>query len=86
MGHAYTIIRADGSSKHFTYLSEILHMVDRQDVIHLYGMVTEHFKTHESKGFGLFLLGDLHVLNDSSYASGKGFHVWGDKRSRKIVN
>ena len=65
-------------------------MVDREDILPLYGLVTTYFttyfNTHEPKGFGLFLLGDLHVLNDSSYASGKGFHVWGDQKSWKIVN
>ena len=81
-----TIFRADGSSKHFSYLSEILHIVDRVDILHLYGWVTAYFESHETKDFGLILLGDLHMLYDSAYRKVKGFDVWKDHKSWKIVS
>ena len=69
-------IQASGSYKHFTFLQEILHLVDRHDLITLYSMVSTYFQYHTLEGAGLFLLGDLHVLFDSVYHTGKGFKVW----------
>ena len=51
-------------------------MVDRQYLIYLYGWVTEYYKSHTPEGVGMFLLGDLYVLCDSSHYVGKGFKAW----------
>lgn len=69
---------------HFTFLQEILHLVDRQDMRTLYGMVTKYYTTHTPEGAGLFLLGDLHVLFDSQYPTGKGLQVWENSHHRKV--
>lgn len=86
MGQVNTIHINDGYFKHFTFLSEILHMVDRQDLLNLYGWVTTYFKSHKPEGAGLFLLGDLYVLCDSSYHVGKGFKVWTGQHSWDVVS
>ncbi|GKB35546.1 hypothetical protein Tco_0880488 [Tanacetum coccineum] len=65
----------DQSTKHFTTLREILHMVDRQDLLKLYGLVVKYYENHPVAGVGLVLWGDLHVLMDSQ-AGGKGSLVW----------
>lgn len=75
-GQVNLIHREDGSTKHFTFLSEILHMVDRHDIISLYGWVTDYYKSHKPEGIGMFLVGDLYVLCDSSHYVGMGFHAW----------
>ena len=67
-------------------LCEILHLVDIQDLIHLYGWVTKYFKSHTADNVGLLLLGDLHVLHDSSYYTGKGFKVWLRQETWEIIS
>ncbi|GJT04029.1 hypothetical protein Tco_0838491 [Tanacetum coccineum] len=52
----------DKSSKYFTYLREILHLVDRKDLFKLYGMVVPYYKEHPPAGSGMILWGDLQVL------------------------
>ncbi|GKD73233.1 hypothetical protein Tco_1331515 [Tanacetum coccineum] len=44
---------------------EILHMVDKQDLLKLYGMVVKYYENHLVTGAGLMLWGDLQVLMDS---------------------
>ncbi|GJT36362.1 hypothetical protein Tco_0926781 [Tanacetum coccineum] len=69
------LYRLDQSTKHFTTLREILHMVDRQDLLKLYGMVVTYYENHPVTGVGLMLWGDLQVLMDSQ-EGGKGSFVW----------
>nr|GEX86571.1 synaptobrevin, longin-like domain protein [Tanacetum cinerariifolium] len=57
--------RIDRSTTHFTTLRQILHMVDRQDLVTLYGLVVKYYENHHVAGVGLILWGDLQVLFDS---------------------
>nr|GEX80231.1 hypothetical protein [Tanacetum cinerariifolium] len=41
---------------------EILHMVDRQDLVKLYGLVVKYYENHPVAGAGLILWGDLQVV------------------------
>ncbi|GKF90749.1 hypothetical protein Tco_0274450, partial [Tanacetum coccineum] len=41
------------SSKYFTHLREILHLVDRQDLLKLYGMVVKYYEDHPLVGAGM---------------------------------
>ncbi|GKD05475.1 synaptobrevin, longin-like domain protein, partial [Tanacetum coccineum] len=69
------ILWSNQSTKHFTTIREILHMVDRQDLLKLYGMVVTYYENHLIAGAGLMLWGDLQVLMDSQ-EGGKGSFVW----------
>ncbi|GJW03615.1 hypothetical protein Tco_1562471 [Tanacetum coccineum] len=75
LGEINALYRSDQSTKHFTTLREILHMVDRQDLLKLYGMVVTYYENHLVAGAGLMLWGDLQVLMDSQ-EGGKGSFVW----------
>ncbi|GJW62597.1 hypothetical protein Tco_0111932 [Tanacetum coccineum] len=75
LGEINALYRSDQSTKHFTTLREILHMVDRQDLLKLYGMVVKYYENHLVAGAGLMLWGDLQVLMDSQ-EGGKGSFVW----------
>ncbi|GKC11664.1 hypothetical protein Tco_1008446 [Tanacetum coccineum] len=75
LGEINALSRSDQSTKHFTTLREILHMVDRQDLLKLYGMVVKYYENHLVAGAGLMLWGDLQVLMDSQ-EGGKGSLVW----------
>ncbi|GJT87693.1 hypothetical protein Tco_1069410 [Tanacetum coccineum] len=74
LGEINALYMMDQSTKHFTTLREILHMVDRQDLLKLYGMVVKYYEKHHA-GAGLVLWGDLQVLIDSQ-EGGKGSFVW----------
>nr|GEW13468.1 ribonuclease H-like domain-containing protein [Tanacetum cinerariifolium] len=75
LGDINALYRIDRSTKHFTTLRQILHMVDRQDLVKLYGLVVKYYKNHPVVGVGLILWGDLKVLFDSQ-EGGKGSFVW----------
>ncbi|GJZ17475.1 hypothetical protein Tco_0553598 [Tanacetum coccineum] len=75
LGEINALYMMDQSTKHFTTLREILRMVDRQDLLKLYGLVVKYYENHPVAGAGLVLWGDLHVLMDSQ-GGGKGSLVW----------
>nr|GEW92515.1 hypothetical protein [Tanacetum cinerariifolium] len=75
LGDINALYRIDRSTKHFTTLRKILHMVDRHDLVKLYGLVVKYYETHPVAGAGLILWDDLHVLFDS-HEGGKGSFVW----------
>ncbi|GJW71617.1 hypothetical protein Tco_0128534, partial [Tanacetum coccineum] len=50
-------------------------MVDRQDLLKLYGMVVTYYENHLVAGAGLMLWGDIQVFMDSQ-EGGKGSFVW----------
>nr|GEW52404.1 hypothetical protein [Tanacetum cinerariifolium] len=62
LGDINALYRIDQSTKHFTTLRQILHMVDRHDLVKLYGLVVQYYETHPIAGAGLILWGDLQVL------------------------
>jgi hypothetical protein len=80
-GQLNTIYRIDTSYMKFTFLKDILHLVDKQDLITLNGLVTQYYATHTPQGSGLYLLGDLQVLFDSQSSNGIGYSIW--KNSHK---
>nr|GFB65278.1 hypothetical protein [Tanacetum cinerariifolium] len=53
LGEINALYRIDGSTKHFTTLCQILHMVDRQDLVTLYGLVVQYYENHHVAGTGL---------------------------------
>nr|GEV54229.1 hypothetical protein [Tanacetum cinerariifolium] len=44
LGNINALYRIDGSTKHFATLRQILHMVDRQDLVKLYGLVVQYYE------------------------------------------
>ncbi|GKB42406.1 hypothetical protein Tco_0887348, partial [Tanacetum coccineum] len=65
------LYKSDQSTKYFTTLREILHIVDRQYLLKLYGMVVTYYENRLVTGAGLMLWGDLQVLIDYQ-EGGKG--------------
>ncbi|GJS59453.1 hypothetical protein Tco_0654237 [Tanacetum coccineum] len=58
----YQIIRADVSTKYYKIFSAMLNDFDRQDVLDLYRLVKERFKTTSPEGYDRLLWGDLITL------------------------
>ncbi|GJU20787.1 putative ribonuclease H-like domain-containing protein [Tanacetum coccineum] len=83
LGEINALYMMDQSTKHFTTLREILHMVDRQDLLKLYGLVVKYYENHHVAGAGLVLWGDLQVLMDSQ-EGGKGSFVWNNQSHWQI--
>nr|GEV87504.1 aminoacyl-tRNA synthetase, class 1a, anticodon-binding [Tanacetum cinerariifolium] len=75
LGDINAFYRIDRSTAHFTTLRQILYMVDRQDLVMLYGLVVKYYENHPVVGAGLILWSDLQVLFDS-HEGGKGSFVW----------
>nr|GEZ20351.1 aminoacyl-tRNA synthetase, class 1a, anticodon-binding [Tanacetum cinerariifolium] len=65
LGDISALYRIDRSTAHFITLRQILHMVDRQDLVTLYGLVVKYYENHPVVSAGLILWGDLQVLFDS---------------------
>ena len=83
-GELNTIYRIDNSSLEFTFLKDILHMVDRQDLRTLHSLVTQYYATHPPQGSGLYLLGDLQVMFESQSSDGKGYSIWKNSHKWKV--
>ncbi|GJY74634.1 putative ribonuclease H-like domain-containing protein [Tanacetum coccineum] len=62
----YEIIRADGSTKYYKIFSAMLDDFDKQDVLDLYRLVKERFKTTIPEGYDRLLWGDLITLFEPS--------------------
>nr|GEU94153.1 hypothetical protein [Tanacetum cinerariifolium] len=83
LGAINALYHIDGSTKHFSTLRQILYMVDRQDLMKLYGLVVQYYETHLIAGAGMLFWGDLQVLFDSQ-AGGKGSCVWQNQHLKEI--
>ncbi|GJY14284.1 hypothetical protein Tco_0383593 [Tanacetum coccineum] len=79
LGDVNALYFTDKTSKYFTHLREILHLIDRQDLSKLYGMVVKHYEVNPLAGNGLILWGDLHVLFEST-SGGSSVEVWNDQQ------
>ncbi|GJZ16670.1 hypothetical protein Tco_0552793 [Tanacetum coccineum] len=79
LGDVNALYFTNKTSKYFTHLREILHLIDRQDLSKLYGMVVKHYEVHPLAGNGMILWGDLHVLFEST-TGGSSVEVWDDQQ------
>ncbi|GJX68187.1 hypothetical protein Tco_0303914 [Tanacetum coccineum] len=70
LGEINALYMMDQSTKHFTTLREILYMVDREDLLKLYGLVVKYYENHPVAGAGLvwrlYTLSNVHVLETVS--------------------
>ncbi|GJZ84106.1 hypothetical protein Tco_0649445 [Tanacetum coccineum] len=80
LGNVNALYFTDKSSKYFTHLREILHLLDRQDLSKLYGNVLLiYYESQPSRWYRLILWGDLHVLFEST-TGGSSVEVWNDQK------
>ncbi|GJR30989.1 hypothetical protein Tco_1107221 [Tanacetum coccineum] len=81
LGDINALYIMDRSSKYFTHLREIPHLVDRQNLLKLYRMVVKYYEDHPLAGAGMMLWGDLQVLFESHEGetiSGKVVYMFAD--------
>ncbi|GJT38549.1 hypothetical protein Tco_0938414 [Tanacetum coccineum] len=67
----------------FNTLWEILHILDRQDLYHLYLVVQDYYKHIPPTGLGLILLGDLTTIWETSATSDDDF--WKNQEDWEII-
>ncbi|GKA75961.1 hypothetical protein Tco_0782339 [Tanacetum coccineum] len=72
-GEYLIIFRANNHFRAFNTLWEILHILDRQDLYHLYLVVQDYYKHIPPTGLGLILLGDLTTIWETSATSADDF-------------
>ncbi|GJR64149.1 putative ribonuclease H-like domain-containing protein [Tanacetum coccineum] len=85
LGDVNALYFMDKSSKYFTHLREILHLVDRKDLFKLYGMVDQYYEENPLAGsdqqqlvirsWRLFPFSGVHVLET---ISGKILYMFAD--------
>ncbi|GKD79709.1 hypothetical protein Tco_1342330 [Tanacetum coccineum] len=82
-GEYLIIYRANSHFRAFDTLWEILHILDRQDLHHLYLVVQDYYKHIPPTGLGLILLGDLTTIWETSATSDDDF--WKNQEDWEIV-
>ncbi|GJY64596.1 hypothetical protein Tco_0466056 [Tanacetum coccineum] len=58
-GDYLVLYRANGNFKTFNYLMDLLHILDRQDLFHLYELIRRQYLEVTLEGYELILWGDL---------------------------
>ncbi|GJT60309.1 putative ribonuclease H-like domain-containing protein [Tanacetum coccineum] len=76
-GEYLIIHRANNHFRAFDTLWEILHVLDRQDLYHLYRVVDDYYEHIPPTGLGLALLGDLNIIWETAESSDDDF--WKDQ-------
>ncbi|GJT47889.1 hypothetical protein Tco_0974046 [Tanacetum coccineum] len=82
-GEYLMIYRANTHFRAFDTLWEILHILDRQDLHHLYLVVQDYYEHIPPTGLGLILLGDLTTIWETSTTSDDDF--WKNQEDWEIV-
>ncbi|GJW60108.1 hypothetical protein Tco_0109443 [Tanacetum coccineum] len=72
-GEYLIIHRANNHFRAFDTLWEILHILDRQDLYHLYRVVQDYYEHIPPTGLGLILLGDLTTIWETAEISDDDF-------------
>ncbi|GJS78959.1 hypothetical protein Tco_0728840 [Tanacetum coccineum] len=78
----YQVFKADGSSKNYKVLSEMLEDFDRQDVEELYRLVKEKYSASRLEGFDLILWGDLYTLFESNEED----EIWKNQHEYNLIS
>ncbi|GJT35591.1 putative reverse transcriptase domain-containing protein [Tanacetum coccineum] len=80
----YQIIRANGSPKNYKIFSKMLDDFDRHEVLDLYRLVMERFKTTSPEGYDKLLWGDLITLFEPIHVllmdNGVAIHMMVEKK------
>ncbi|GJS12036.1 hypothetical protein Tco_0368832 [Tanacetum coccineum] len=82
-GEYLIIHRGNNHFRAFDTLWEILHILDRQDLYHLYRVVQDYYEHIPPTGLGLILLGDLTTIWETPETSGDDF--WKNQEDWEIV-
>nr|GEW38727.1 putative ribonuclease H-like domain-containing protein [Tanacetum cinerariifolium] len=64
LGDINALYGIDRSIVYFTTIRKILHMMDRQDLVKLYGLVVKYYENHPVAGAGLILSWRLYTLSN----------------------
>nr|GEV39472.1 hypothetical protein [Tanacetum cinerariifolium] len=64
--HVYKLTRLDGSYRHFSTISRMLEVLDRQYVLDLHKIIIKRFPANDPEGYDLIVWGDLKTLVELS--------------------
>ncbi|GKD31900.1 hypothetical protein Tco_1242678 [Tanacetum coccineum] len=79
------LYRANGNFRGFNYLMDLLHILDRQDLFHIYELITKQYLEVTLEGYELILWGDLKVMIESSMEENDLSDFWEDQQKWEII-
>ncbi|GJS58427.1 hypothetical protein Tco_0653211 [Tanacetum coccineum] len=82
-GEYIAVQRANGHIRAFNTLSEVLHILDRQDLHHLHRLVIEYYENIPPTGLGLILFRDLTTMIESTEESND--ELWRNQNEWEII-
>ncbi|GJZ24000.1 hypothetical protein Tco_0561459 [Tanacetum coccineum] len=80
-GGLFVIYRANGNFRAFNYLLEVLHIFDRQDLFHLYELVTKQYLEVTMEGIELILWEDLKIMMESLKEENDQSDFWNNQQN-----
>ncbi|GJS36592.1 hypothetical protein Tco_0534974 [Tanacetum coccineum] len=84
-GDYLVLYRANGSFRGFNYLMDLLHILDRQDLFHIYELITKQYLEVTLEGYELILWGDLKVMIESTLEENDLNDFWEDQQKWEII-
>ncbi|GJR79032.1 hypothetical protein Tco_0149817 [Tanacetum coccineum] len=84
-GDYLVLYRANANFRAFNYLVDLLHIFDRQDLFHLYELVSRQYLEVTLEGYELILWGDLKIMMESSMEDNVLSDFWGDQQEWEII-
>ncbi|GKF72020.1 hypothetical protein Tco_0208134 [Tanacetum coccineum] len=84
-GDCLVLYRANGNFRGFNYIMDILHILDRQDMFHIYKLITKQYLEVTLEGYELILWGDLKVMMESTMEESDLNDFWQDQQKWEIV-
>ncbi|GKF41966.1 hypothetical protein Tco_0125308, partial [Tanacetum coccineum] len=84
-GDYLVLYRANGNFRGFNYLMDLLHILDRQDLFHIYELITKQYLEVTLEGYELIIWGDLKVMMESLMEENDLSDFWENQQTWEIV-
>ncbi|GJR43378.1 hypothetical protein Tco_1311481 [Tanacetum coccineum] len=83
-GDYLVVYKVNGHFRAFNYLMEVLHILVRQDLFHLYELVIKQYSEITPEGIELILWGDLKIMMESSIEENDQGDFWNNQQEWEI--
>ncbi|GJT75045.1 putative ribonuclease H-like domain-containing protein, partial [Tanacetum coccineum] len=84
-GDYLVVYKVNVNFRAFNYLMEVLYIFDRQDLFHLYELITKQYLEVTLEGYELILYGDLKIMMGSSMEENDLSDFWNDQQDWEII-
>ncbi|GKB67770.1 hypothetical protein Tco_0929182 [Tanacetum coccineum] len=83
-GDYLVVYRVNGHFRAFNYLTEVLHIFDRQDLFYLYDLVMKLYSEITPEGIELILWGDLKIMMESLIEENDQGDFWNNQQEWEV--